>query len=169
MPRTYPDIWQSICAKWLSRGQHRYGVVVSWGVLHGVYISVTWLIQMDRQCAAAMLPYINDFDHLLLFCCHSWAALQYYVRRCGMFLSVCHVREPCNRLTVRDTIWVVDLGGFEGACIRWGWILAPRGKYKWTVHVRQQCGLSVKLAATLRGSRPGVQSASLIMTSLMTS
>ena len=27
----------------------------------------------------------------------------------------------------------------------------------------------VKLAATLRGSRPGVQSASLIMTSLMTS
>jgi len=75
---------------------------------------------MDRQCAAAMLPYINDFDHLLLFCCHSWAALQYYVRRCGLFLSVCHVREPCNRLTDRDAIWVMDLGGFEGACIRWG-------------------------------------------------
>jgi len=30
-------------------------------------------------------------------------------------------------------------------------------------------GISEELAATLRGSRPGVQSASLIMTSLMTS
>jgi len=36
-------------------------------------------------------------------------------------------------------------------------------------HSTDQPNFYVKLAATLRGSRPGVQSASFIMTSLMTS
>jgi len=35
--------------------------------------------------------------------------------------SVCHSREPCrNRWTDRDDVWVVDSGGPNEPCIRWG-------------------------------------------------
>jgi len=36
-------------------------------------------------------------------------------------------------------------GVAQEACVRWGCILAPPGEYDWTVHVRWQCSLFVKL------------------------
>jgi len=42
-------------------------------------------------------------------------------------------------------------------------------RYTLPVFTAREHGYNLKLAATLRGSRPGVQSASLIMTSLMAS
>jgi len=75
-------------------------------------------------------------------------------------LSVCHRSKPCkNGWNNRDAIWNLDLGksffymrnseflGYANlmqskeACIRWRCILAPPGKYHWTVHVRQWHGL----------------------------
>jgi len=57
-------------------------------------------------------------------------------------LSVCHDREPCrNGWTDWDAIWAVDSGGPKKACCR----LGVHIDYDWTLHVRQWCGLSVKL------------------------
>jgi len=44
--------------------------------------------------------------------------------------SVCHTSEPCKKgWTDRDAVWVEDLGGPKGPCIRWGF-RSPMGRGK---------------------------------------
>jgi len=77
-----------------------------------------------------------------------------------------------------DDLYNLLLVQFVAACVPIDWTTAAavveyvwRGIRAFKVAVRLCAALKLteKLAATLRGSRPGVQSASLIMTSLITS
>jgi len=56
----------------------------------------------------------------------------YYYRRTGMVcLSVCHDREPCkNRWNDRDVVWIVDSGGPNEPCIRWGPVPIRRDNFE---------------------------------------
>ena len=55
---------------------------------------------------------------------------------------VCHNREPYkNGWTDPHAVWNMDSGGPKEACVRWGCTLAQPSEYRWTVHVRRQCGL----------------------------
>jgi len=70
-----------------------------------------------------------------------------YVPRCG---PVCHDREPSkNDWTDRDAVWSMDSGRPKEERITWGCTLAQPGEDDWTVHVRQRCGLFVKLLSPL--------------------
>ena len=76
-----------------------------------------------------------------------------YGRSSVVCLSVCHDREPCkNGWTDRDAVWVVDSGGPNEPCIRWG----PdppmrRGNFEGAAVVKLQVyGIPSVCAAALR-------------------
>jgi len=101
------------------------------------HISATWTIRLNRLSAAAMLPYVNYFNQLLLL----WLG-RIAVRRCGLLLqtkwrglSVGLSRSWALQKSLRCGLGVV----------RWGYTLAPPGEYNWPVHVWRRCGRFVEL------------------------
>jgi len=61
-------------------------------------------------------------------------------------------RELCKTAKpIEMPFGVWDSGGPKYACIRCRWTLSPPGEYEWTVHIRRQCGLFVKLLWPLVG------------------
>jgi len=52
----------------------------------GVHIGATWRIQLNRPCATVMQPFCHmTFWPFVLVLTYS-AALQYYIRKCGLLL-----------------------------------------------------------------------------------
>ena len=66
MPR---HVLRLMCSKRLSRGQHRYGVDASLGVLDGMYVGATWRIRLNRLCTSAMRPYVKLLFSTALYVC----------------------------------------------------------------------------------------------------
>jgi len=50
--------WAVYILKTTQPGQQWYGADADW-VLDGVHIGATWRIRLNRQCAAAMRPYVK--------------------------------------------------------------------------------------------------------------
>jgi len=58
--------------------------------------------------------------------------------------SVCRTSEPCkNSWTDRDAVWVEDLGGPKGPCIRWGF-RSPMGRGKFLGESVTPCAAAMR-------------------------